>query len=81
MELIYIILIGIAAGFLAGWLMKGKGFGWIINLLLGIAGSLIGGWLFGKLGISLGSGILGTLITATIGAVVLIFIVNFFKKK
>ncbi len=81
MELIYIILIGIAAGFLAGWLMKGKGFGWIINLLLGIAGSLIGGWLFGILGISLGSGILGTLITATIGAVVLIFIVNFFKKK
>ena len=81
MEFIYIILIGIAAGFLAGWLMKGKGFGWIINLLLGIAGSLIGGWLFGILGISLGSGILGTLITATIGAVVLIFIVNFFKKK
>ena len=81
MEFIYIILIGIAAGFLAGWIMKGRGFGWIINLILGIVGSFIGGWLFGVLGISLGTGLIGTLITAVIGAVVLIFIVNLFKGK
>ncbi|MDA3904825.1 MAG: GlsB/YeaQ/YmgE family stress response membrane protein [Bacteroidales bacterium] len=80
MDLIYIILIGIAAGFLAGWLMKGRGFGWIINLILGIVGSFVGNWLFGVLGISLGAGIIGTLITATIGAVVLLLIVNLLKR-
>ncbi|MEN8228667.1 MAG: GlsB/YeaQ/YmgE family stress response membrane protein [Bacteroidota bacterium] len=81
MGIVWIILIGIAAGFLAGLIMKGGGFGWIINLLLGIAGALIGGWLLGVLGVNLGEGIIGSLITATIGAVLLIFVVSLFKKK
>ena len=61
--------------------MKGRGFGWLINLLLGLAGALIGGWLLGVLGVSFGDGIIGSLIAATIGAVVLIFVVSLFKKK
>lgn len=80
MELLYIILIGIAAGFLAGLVMKGRGFGIVVNLILGILGSFIGGWLLGKLGISFGGGLVGTLVTATIGAIVLIFVVGLFKK-
>lgn len=78
MTLLWIILIGIAAGFLAGKIMKGRGFGLWINLLLGIGGSLIGGWLFGDL---LGSGIFGSLIRAVVGAVLLIFVVNLIKGK
>jgi uncharacterized membrane protein YeaQ/YmgE (transglycosylase-associated protein family) len=81
MGIVWVILIGIAAGFLAGFLMKGGGFGWLINLLLGLAGALIGGWLLGVLGVSLGDGIIGSLIAATLGAVLLIFIVSLFKKK
>ena len=81
MGIVWVILIGIAAGFLAGVIMKGGGFGWVINLLLGLAGALIGGWLLGVLGISLGDGIIGSLIAAVIGAVLLIFIVSLFKKK
>jgi len=81
MTIIWIILIGIAAGFLAGYIMKGRGFGWIINLLLGIAGAFIGGWLLGELGVNLGDGIIGSLIAATLGAVILIFVISLFKKK
>ena len=81
MGFIWIVLIGIAAGFLAGKIMKGGGFGLVINLLLGLAGAFIGGWLLGVLGIYLGDGIVGSLIAATIGAVLLIFIVGLFKKK
>jgi len=81
MGIVWVILIGIAAGFLAGVIMKGGGFGWVINLLLGLAGALIGGWLLGVLGVNLGEGIIGSLIAAVIGAVLLIFIVGLFKKK
>lgn len=81
MDILVTILVGIVAGFLAGWLVKGGGFGWIINLILGIIGSFFGFWLFSLLGISLGDGIIGTIITSTIGAVVILLIVNLFRKK
>ena len=78
MTILWIILIGVAAGYLAGLIMKGKGYGLLINLLLGIAGSFIGGWLFGDL---MGSGFFGVLIRAIVGAIVLIFAVNLIKGK
>lgn len=81
MGIVWVILVGIAAGFLAGVIMKGGGFGWVINLLLGLVGALIGGWLLGVLGVDLGDGIVGSLIAAVIGAVLLIFVVGLFKKK
>ncbi len=80
MSLVYILLIGAAAGWLAGQFMKGKGFGLIVNIIVGIVGAFIGGWLLGALGVSIGGGLIGTLITATIGAVVLLFIVGLIKK-
>ena len=78
--LIYSLLIGAAAGWLAGQFMKGRGFGVIGNIVVGIVGALIGGWLLGTLGVSLGAGLVGTLITATLGAVVLLFIIGLIKK-
>jgi len=77
---IWFILIGIVAGFLAGLIMKGKGFGFFINLLVGIVGGIIGGWIFSFLHIA-SKGIIGELISATVGAIVLLFVLSLFKKK
>ena len=73
------IIIGILAGFAAGKLMRGGGFGCLCNLLLGIFGGLVGGWLFSLLNIEWG-GLIGQLGTAIVGAVVILWIANRFKK-
>jgi uncharacterized membrane protein YeaQ/YmgE (transglycosylase-associated protein family) len=78
MHLLYFILLGAAAGWLAGLIMKGKGFGIIVNIVLGIVGALVGGWLFDLLGIYTGAGLIGSLITATVGAIVVIAISRLF---
>ena len=80
MEFLYFILIGAAAGWLAGLIMKGGGYGAIVNIVLGIIGGLVGGWLFGVLGISAGGGLLGSLVTATVGAIVVIAVASLFKR-
>ena len=77
---LWYIIIGIAAGFLAGKIMRGGGFGVIINLILGIAGGVLGGWVFGLLGIA-ASGIIGSLITATVGAILMLWIASLFNKR
>ena len=74
------IIIGAVAGWLAGTLMRGGGFGFIVNVLVGIAGAVIGGWVFGLLGIAEG-GILGSLVTALVGAVLLLWIISLFRKR
>ena len=79
-DLLWPIIVGIVAGFLAGKVMKGKGFGLIFNLLVGVGGAILGGWLFGQFGISIGTGLVSTLITALIGAIVQLFIINLLKK-
>ena len=71
MNIFWFILIGIAAGWLAGQIMKGGGYGVVGDLVVGVIGALVGGFLFGLLGIAAG-GLLGSLIMATVGAVVLI---------
>ena len=68
MGFIWYIIIGIVAGFLAGKVMRGGGFGLIINLLLGILGGVLGGWVFALFGLS-ASGLIGSLITSTVGAI------------
>ena len=73
MYFIWYILIGILAGFVAGKIMRGGGFGILVNLLVGIIGGLLGGWVFGLLGIAT-AGILGSLITSIVGAVLLLWI-------
>lgn len=80
MEFIWFILIGLIAGWLAGLLMKGGGFGLIGDIVIGIIGALIGGHLFGVMGISAGGGLLGSIIVATIGAVIFIFLLRLIKR-
>ena len=79
MQFLWFILIGIAAGWLAGQVMKGGGYGLVGDLIVGVIGGLLGGFLFGLLGISAG-GLLGSLVTATVGAVVLIALLRVIKK-
>ena len=79
MSVIWYIIIGIVAGFLACKIMRGGGFGLLINLIVGIIGGLLGGWVFGLLGIAAG-GILGSLITSVVGAVLLLWILSLFRK-
>lgn len=80
MEFIWFILIGLVAGWLAGQLMKGGGFGVIGDIVVGVVGALLGGFLFRSLGVSSGGGLFGAVIVATIGAVVLIFVLRLFKR-
>jgi uncharacterized membrane protein YeaQ/YmgE (transglycosylase-associated protein family) len=79
MGLIGSIIIGCLAGFCAGKLMKGGGFGFIMNLVLGFFGGLVGGWLFEQLGIEWG-GIIGQLGTAIVGAVAILWVASLIKK-
>ena len=79
MQILYFVLIGIVAGWLAGVLMKGGGFGLVGNLVLGIIGSIVGGFTFSLLGLSADS-TLGSLITATVGAVLFIALLRVIKK-
>lgn len=79
MNVVWFILIGIVAGWLAGQIMKGGGFGLLGDLIVGVIGSLIGGFVFSLLGISAG-GLIGSLITATVGAVILIALLRVIKK-
>lgn len=80
MGLLWWIIIGAIAGWLAGTLMRGGGFGFIVNVLVGIAGAVIGGWVFGLLGIAAG-GIIGSLVTALVGAVLLLWIISLFRRR
>jgi uncharacterized membrane protein YeaQ/YmgE (transglycosylase-associated protein family) len=80
MSFIWFILIGLVAGWLAGQVMKGGGYGVLGDIIVGILGALLGGWLFGVLGIWPGGGLLGSLIVAFIGACILIFLVRLIKR-
>jgi uncharacterized membrane protein YeaQ/YmgE (transglycosylase-associated protein family) len=79
MNFIWFILIGLVAGWLAGQVMKGGGYGVIGDIIVGVLGALLGGWLFGMLGIG-GGGLIGSLIVAFIGACILIFLVRLIKR-
>jgi len=78
-SLLIFLAIGAVAGWLAGVIMKGGGFGIVADIIIGIIGAVVGGFVFGLLGIS-ANGLIGSIITATVGAIVLLFIVRMFKK-
>ena len=78
-SLLVFILIGAIAGWLAGLIVKGFGFGLLGNILVGIVGAFLGGWLLGMLGF-FPDGIVGSIITATIGAVVLLLIIRLVRR-
>ncbi|MDN4504289.1 GlsB/YeaQ/YmgE family stress response membrane protein [Alteromonadaceae bacterium BrNp21-10] len=73
------LAIGALAGWLAGTMMKGGGFGLLGNIVVGVIGAVLGGFVFGLLGITAG-GLIGSIITATVGAALLLFIIRIIKK-
>jgi uncharacterized membrane protein YeaQ/YmgE (transglycosylase-associated protein family) len=80
MNFVWFLLVGLVAGWLAGVLVKGGGFGVVGDIVVGIIGALIGGWIFSALGATGGGGLLGSIIVATVGAVVLLVVVRFIKR-
>jgi uncharacterized membrane protein YeaQ/YmgE (transglycosylase-associated protein family) len=74
------LVIGAIAGWLAGSLVKGGGFGLLGDIVVGIVGAFIGGWLAGVLGINIGGGFVASIITATAGAIVLILILRLIRR-
>jgi uncharacterized membrane protein YeaQ/YmgE (transglycosylase-associated protein family) len=79
-SLIVFLVIGAVAGWLAGLIVQGFGFGLIGNIVVGIVGALIAGWLLPRVGLAFGGGILAAIIHAVIGAVILLLIVRLVKR-
>jgi uncharacterized membrane protein YeaQ/YmgE (transglycosylase-associated protein family) len=75
-SLFVIVLVGLVAGWLAGQIVRGTGFGLIGDLIIGIVGAFIGDWLLPQLGIYIGVGIVGAIINATIGAILLLLVMR-----
>jgi uncharacterized membrane protein YeaQ/YmgE (transglycosylase-associated protein family) len=80
MNIIWFLVIGALAGWLAGIIAKGRGFGMLGNIVVGVLGAVIGGQLFQFAGVSAGGGLVYSLITALVGALVLLFIINLIRK-
>jgi len=78
-SVIVVLIIGALAGWIAGKIMEGRGFGVPINIVVGIVGAVIGGFLFSLIGVTVG-GFIGSLLTATVGAVALLFVISLVKK-
>lgn len=78
-ELIIFLVVGALAGWLAGFILKGRGFGVLANIIVGVIGAVVGGYVFGMLGVSV-TGIVGSIIKATVGAVLLLFVIKVLKK-
>jgi len=74
------IVVGLVAGWLAGQLMKGGGYGVVVDIILGILGGIVGGWVFGLLGLSSGGGMMGSIVVAFVGAVILVGITRLLKR-
>lgn len=78
--LIIWLIIGAIAGWLAGQIMSGGGFGLVGDIIVGILGAFIAGWLFPYLGLHLGAGIIGEIIAAAIGAIILLFVARLVRR-
>jgi len=78
--LIIWLIVGAVAGWLAGLIVKGMGFGLIGNIVVGIVGAFIAGWLLPRLGIAIGGGMIASIINATIGAVILLVILGLIRR-
>jgi uncharacterized membrane protein YeaQ/YmgE (transglycosylase-associated protein family) len=78
-SILVILVVGIVAGWLAGKIVRGTGFGLIGDLLVGIAGAFVAGWLFPRLGIHLGTGIVEEIIFSALGAIILLLVVRLIR--
>jgi len=81
MEILITLLIGAAAGWLGSMIFKGSDLGLIINIVVGILGSVVGYWLLGELGVYLGHGWVGAILTGALGAIVILFFINLLFRK
>ena len=79
-SLLIFLIIGAIAGWLAGLIVSGFGFGLIGNIVVGIIGAFIAGWLFPRIGFAIGGGILAAIIHATIGAIILLLVIKVLKR-
>ena len=79
-SILVIILVGAVAGWLAGLIVKGYGYGLLGNIIVGIIGAFVAGLIFPRLGLNIGSGIAGSIIYGTIGAVILLFLIRVIKR-
>ena len=80
MSLLWVLIIGMIAGWLAGLIMRGEGFGLLGNMIVGVLGAMVGGYMFSFLNITTGHGLVGSLFTALVGAVVFLFLVQLIKN-
>lgn len=80
-SIVWWLIVGLIAGFLASVVMRGGGYGILGDILAGIVGAFIGGWLFGLVGLSIGGGVLGSIFVAFIGACILIGILRLFSRS
>lgn len=80
MSFIWFLFVGAIAGWLAGTLVKGGGFGLLGDIVVGIIGAFVGGYLFRTFGVSAGGGLIGSILVATVGAVVLLLVIRLVKR-
>jgi uncharacterized membrane protein YeaQ/YmgE (transglycosylase-associated protein family) len=80
-SILVILIVGIVAGWLAGKVVRGAGFGLIGDLLVGIAGAFVAAWLFPRLGIRIGSGIVSEIIFSALGAIILLLVVRLIRGR
>jgi uncharacterized membrane protein YeaQ/YmgE (transglycosylase-associated protein family) len=80
-SLLVILLVGLIAGWLAGKIVRGTGFGFVADLCIGIIGAFIGDWLLPRLGIHLGSGVVSAIIAATVGAILLLIVLRLINRR
>jgi uncharacterized membrane protein YeaQ/YmgE (transglycosylase-associated protein family) len=78
--MLYAIVVGLIAGWLAGQVMKGGGYGIIIDIILGMLGGIVGSWVFTSLGVWPGGGMIGSIIVSFVGAVILVAITRVLKR-
>ena len=79
-SIIVFLIVGAVAGWLAGQIVKGHGFGLVGNIVVGIVGAFLAGWLLPTLGFAIGGGIIAAISNALIGAVILLFLIGLFKR-
>lgn len=79
-SLLYFLIIGAAAGWLASQIMKSRTYGLLGNIIVGVLGAILGGWLFDFLGVSVGGDLLGSLLTALVGAIVLLWLLRMIRN-
>lgn len=81
MEILVTILIGAAAGWLGSMIFKGSGLGLLGNIVVGIVGSFVGYWLLEKIGVNLGTGWVGAILTGALGALIILFVINLLFRR